>query len=107
VIKPENILDGDKLRELCEAYSYSYEGGRFPEDIPEWIEKFTEGDGGVLHLIDLANHYLAQRDEAIKLLEYAMHLRMNGECAPGGNETWREFDTRNETFLRAVWGDEE
>jgi hypothetical protein len=50
---------------------------------------------------------LAQRDEAIKLLEYAMHLRMHGECAPGGNETWREFDTRNETFLRAVWGDEE
>jgi hypothetical protein len=38
--------------------------------------------------------------EAVRLLEYALHLRMHGERAPGGNETWREFDVRAEAFLR-------
>lgn len=39
---------------------------------------------------------------ARRLLEEALHLRMNGERAPGGNETWREWDTRTETFLRSL-----
>lgn len=34
------------------------------------------------------------------LLEYALHLRQHGEHAPGGNETWAEFDQRCERFLR-------
>lgn len=41
-----------------------------------------------------------QRSEATRLLEYALHLRQHGENAPGGSETWREFDTRAEDFLR-------
>jgi hypothetical protein len=46
--------------------------------------------------------------EAVTLLEYAMHLRQHGERAPGGNETWREFDMRTEAFLRRTMGlDEE
>jgi chromosome segregation ATPase len=45
---------------------------------------------------------IAARDATIKLLEYALHLRMHGECAPGGRETWAEFDRRCEAFLRAV-----
>lgn len=44
----------------------------------------------------------AGKPEAIRLLEYALHLRMYGERAPGGNETWREFETRTEEFLRAL-----
>jgi hypothetical protein len=42
--------------------------------------------------------YLAAK----KLLEYALHLRMYGERAPGGNETWREFDKMTEHFLREL-----
>jgi hypothetical protein len=42
--------------------------------------------------------------EALKLLEYAFHLRVHGERAPGGNETWAEFDRRCEAFLRQVRG---
>lgn len=38
--------------------------------------------------------------EAIRLLEYALHLRQHGERAPGGTETWAEFDQCAETFLR-------
>lgn len=42
--------------------------------------------------------------EALQLIEYALHLRQYGERAPGGNETWREFDTRAEEFLRRLSG---
>jgi hypothetical protein len=41
-----------------------------------------------------------ERDRATGLLEYALHLRMHGERAPGGDETWAEFDQRCEHFLR-------
>jgi hypothetical protein len=37
---------------------------------------------------------------AIRLLEEALHLRMNGERAPGGNETWRDWHREAERFLR-------
>jgi hypothetical protein len=39
-------------------------------------------------------------EQAIVLLGYALHLRMHGECAPGGNETWDRFDRDAEAFLR-------
>lgn len=42
------------------------------------------------------------QDAAVKLLEYALHLRMYGECAPGGDETWLEWDARAEAFLRSL-----
>ena len=41
-------------------------------------------------------------DSAVRLLEYALHLRQHGERAPSGTETWAEFDRRAEAFLRAV-----
>ncbi|OZE35626.1 MULTISPECIES: hypothetical protein [unclassified Rhodococcus (in: high G+C Gram-positive bacteria)] len=34
--------------------------------------------------------------------EYALHLRINGERAPGGNETWAKFDRFAEAVLRAT-----
>lgn len=37
---------------------------------------------------------------AVELLEEALHLRMNGERAPGGNESWDEWDCKAEAFLR-------
>lgn len=41
------------------------------------------------------------RSLPVELLEYAFNLRQYGERAPGGNETWAEFDRRCEAFLRA------
>ena len=42
------------------------------------------------------------RTEALALLRYALHLRQHGERAPGGNETWHEFDQRAEALLRGI-----
>ena len=42
------------------------------------------------------------RDRLRKVVEYALHLRMYGEMAPGGNETWRRFDTLAEAALRGM-----
>src|ERR1700733_12680576 len=39
---------------------------------------------------------------ARRLLEQALFLRMNGERAPGGNETWAEWDRHAEEFLRSL-----
>lgn len=45
-------------------------------------------------------------EEAVKLLEYALTIRMYGERAPGGDENWRQFDRDAERFLRRVAGEE-
>jgi len=42
------------------------------------------------------------RPPLVLLLEEALHLRMHGERAPGGNETWRDWDRKAETFLRSL-----
>jgi hypothetical protein len=42
----------------------------------------------------------SDEDTAIRLLEEALHLRRNGERAPGGNETWADWTRRSERFLR-------
>jgi histidine triad (HIT) family protein len=56
-----------------------------------------EGDG-------LALPWTGQREKvpAVKLLEEALFLRMNGEYAPGGNENWHDWDLRAEVFLRGL-----
>lgn len=51
-------------------------------------------------LLHTADELAAGLSEAESLLRYALHLRMHGERAPGGGETWREFDRRCEMFLR-------
>jgi hypothetical protein len=43
----------------------------------------------------------AKLEPPYQLLEYALHLRQYGENAPGGSETWAEFDRRAEMMLRA------
>lgn len=40
-----------------------------------------------------------QLKEAVRLLRYALTIRMYGERAPGGNENWRQFDNDVEDFL--------
>jgi hypothetical protein len=37
---------------------------------------------------------------ALHLLEEALHLHVNGERAPGGGETWSQWERRVEEFLR-------
>jgi hypothetical protein len=44
----------------------------------------------------------SERGQALKLLEAALFLRMNGQRAPGGNETWGAWERRVESFLRAL-----
>lgn len=39
---------------------------------------------------------------ATGLLKEALHLRMNGEYAPGGTSNWHEWDGRTEVFLRSL-----
>lgn len=40
--------------------------------------------------------------EVLALLRQALHLRTHGERAPGGGETWADWDRRAETLLRGV-----
>jgi len=44
----------------------------------------------------------AYKTPAVRLLEEALFLRMNGERAPGGTETWHDWDGRAESFLRSL-----
>ncbi len=48
----------------------------------------------------------AERDQAVRLLDDALFLRMNGERPPGAPldpraETWRDWEHRAELFLRS------
>ena len=45
---------------------------------------------------------MSDPDTAIRLLEEALHLLVNGERAPGGDETWGDWARKTETFLRAA-----
>ncbi len=40
-------------------------------------------------------------EEAERLVREALHLRMYGECAPGGNETWRDWEREAEAWHQA------
>lgn len=44
-------------------------------------------------------------EEALRLLEQALVLRMHGEKAPGGAETWSTWEERVEVFLRSTYND--
>lgn len=45
-------------------------------------------------LVDALAAAQTRGDEWRKIAEYGLHLAMYGEHAPGGNETWREFERR-------------
>lgn len=44
----------------------------------------------------------AYKTPAVRLLEEALFLRMNGEYAPGGRNNWRDWDDKAERFLRSL-----
>jgi hypothetical protein len=60
--------------------------------LSDWADEHRRGanEGTV------AKMHIAARD----LIAYALHLRQHGERAPGGNETWADFDRKAEDFLR-------
>lgn len=45
---------------------------------------------------------LEERDSLKEAVEYALHLRMYGERAPGGDETWGKWESMAESRLRAL-----
>jgi hypothetical protein len=45
--------------------------------------------------------------EERKLVELAYHLRTYGECAPGGDETWAQWDADAECYLRRGFPDDQ
>jgi hypothetical protein len=78
-----------------------------PETGDDWPGSYYDDRGALTPLgqamMDAADAKGAtRRQTAIRLLEEAFHLRMNGERAPGGNETWQDWDRRAETFLRDI-----
>jgi hypothetical protein len=55
------------------------------------------------HLAPLTRNELGRNLlTALKLLDCAMQLRVHGEQAPGGDETWATFDRNAEAFLRKI-----
>ena len=53
--------DVDLLLRARDAMSYSYGAGDLPDDTPEDVLRFVDGDGGLLKLYDLAIALLQQR----------------------------------------------
>jgi len=49
-----------------------------------------------------ARYLRAALDRANRLIRYALHLRINGERAPGGDETWAQWDRDADDYLRAA-----
>lgn len=45
--------------------------------------------------------------EAHRLVAEAHHLRQYGERAPGGAETWREWDRKADAYLQGLLGEQD
>ena len=116
-------LDAARVRPTDEAAGFTGE----VVEAPGWHEDLTAQRDAALaanrHLRDEVDRLTRERDdlqhyatglekgaaarladegqrEAVKLVEYALHLRQYGERAPGGDETWAQFDRDAERFLR-------
>lgn len=78
------------------------------EQVEELKQELAEKSAEVNDKSDVghavANAWMTQAERATALLRYAYHLRVNGENAPGGNETWAQFDADAEWFLRGLDG---
>lgn len=101
--RPTPHLDAVK-RERDEALAAAAELGRtFAAQAEVLLRARRERDS----LTRLLAVRFETQARATRLVELAMHLRMHGERAPGGNETWAEFDRMADQFLHACvpsWG---
>ena len=75
---------------------------RLPEALLASVTRLAAATGRSVHstLIEAVE----REGHAAELVEEALHLRMYGERAPGGDETWAEWDRKAEAFLRARLG---
>jgi hypothetical protein len=77
-------------------------------DTPQLAEAACQAHNDALALRQAARrradgaHPGEGRPPAVALLEEALFLRQNGERAPGGNETWHDWDLRAERLLRSL-----
>ena len=85
----------------CHGRGYHYwdcENNEFREENERELLKTAIGN---LKAADAQARLAATAATAIRLLEAALHLHMNGERAPGGDETWAEWEHAVEEFLRS------
>ena len=80
-----------------------------PENAETWPEeahRLQQQRNEALRRLDAAESALRQvredRDALKAVAEYALHLRMYGERAPGGDETWSKWESMVERVLRAA-----
>lgn len=50
------------MRQVRDAVTYHYEGGQYPDDMPDSVGKYLEPDGGLLQTLDLAILLLDERE---------------------------------------------
>jgi transcriptional regulator with XRE-family HTH domain len=95
------------LMAIFDALGYDFAGAPRNRRAPETAARSTETTetptAGVLGWAE-GQQGAHAAPEVVELLQYALHLRQYGERAPGGNETWREFDQRAEILLRKLSG---
>jgi hypothetical protein len=75
------------------------------DDLPQPDSRFERDRWRIASRValDAAAPILASREqEAVRLLEEALHIRTNGERAPGGTENWHDWDRQAEASLRSL-----
>lgn len=86
------------IKRIVDPLAFEREKMRYPQQMPMphpgriWgsvygIDVFVQGEPSAT-------------GEARRLLEYAQHLRMYGEYAPGGQENWHQWDRDVASYLR-------
>lgn len=103
---PEAV--GQALGTASACWSNLDEAGEFND-----VQCREVHDGLMAYISDWADEQRKQANEATAAkmgivvvdplrmaLAYALHLRQHGERAPGGDETWAEFDRMAERLLR-------
>lgn len=57
-------------------------------------------EGATAFLGGWADHQAKVASEAVRLVALAVHIRQYGQRAPGGDETWAQFDRDADALLR-------
>lgn len=71
--------------------------GRTRKDADKWLAGEAEYDFDALW-----QEVSERQSAALTLLNEAFFIRQHGEHAPGGNENWRDWERKTETYLRSL-----
>jgi hypothetical protein len=82
------------LQALQDRGLISFGQGPQPHSLGAWLTS----KGRALALLP------GYRTPLLNLLDEALHLRRNGESAPGGGENWDDWDRKADSFLRVILG---